>query len=55
MPVIQNFQAFMATEPVCTPDKKKLENSVAATYGLFVVFLLYPDQSSFNITQSSKK
>ncbi len=36
MPVIQNFQAFMATGLVCPPDKKKIEYSVADELGLFV-------------------
>lgn len=36
MPVIQNFQAFMAHGLVCPSDKKKIEFSVADEPGLFV-------------------
>lgn len=36
MPVISNFQSFMAAGLVCPPDKKKIEYSVADEPGLFV-------------------
>lgn len=36
MPVIQNFQAFMATGLVCPQGKKKIEYGVADEPGLFV-------------------
>jgi integrase len=36
MPVIENFQSFMATGLVCPSDKKKIEYSVADEPGLFV-------------------
>ena len=36
MPVIQNFQAFIANGLVCPSDRNKIEYSVADEPGLFV-------------------